>query len=177
MKRDLYTWKETDQRDNTSGHMDGADKRYPSEKRPIYMKRDPLKRHYLGTHGLCRQTVSFWKRDLCTWKETYIHGKRRMKETIPRDTWMVQTNGILLEKRPIYLKRDQYIWKETCIYEQRPIQGTLRSAPLSRTLTTHIRGKRPIYMERDLYIWKETYIYGKRPIYMERELCTWENTH
>jgi len=47
MKRDLYTWKETYERDNTSGHMNGADKRYPSgketdiyEKRPIHMKRD-----------------------------------------------------------------------------------------------------------------------------------------
>ena len=53
MERDQYAWKKTYQRDTTSGHMDGADKRYPAEKRPIYMERDPY-----------------------TWKETYLHEKR-----------------------------------------------------------------------------------------------------
>jgi len=70
--------------------MNGADKQYHSEKRPVYMTRDPY-----------------------TWKETYIHEKRPIKETTPQNTWTVQTNSILPKKetyihgdRLIYMKRD-----------------------------------------------------------------------
>jgi len=70
--------------------MNGADKQYPSEKRPVYIKRDPY-----------------------TWKETNMHEKRLMKETIPK--------RYPAEKRPIYMERDPYTWKETYLHEKRPI--------------------------------------------------------
>ena len=132
------------------------------EKRPIYMKRDlytwkeTYERDYLGTHGRRGQTVSCWKRDLYIWKEIYIYGKRPIKKTLPRDSWMVQTNSIIL-------KRDLYTWQETHIHGKRPIYMK-RDLLKRQHLRTHgrcrqtvsFRKKRPTYMETDLYTWKET---------------------
>jgi len=127
IERDLYIWKETYvymKRD-----LCIYDKRpmcierdlYIYIKRPIHMKRD-----------LCtgsRPTPSvYMKRDLYTWKRTYVHEKEKYSK---RDL-------CIGKETDIYMKRDGYIYEKRRIYTERTLHE-----------------KRHVYVERTQYIKKK----------------------
>jgi len=131
------------------------------------------------------------KRDLYTWKETYIHEKRRIKRPMLH-TFHTCCTYFVLVAHISYLLHTFY----TCCTHFIHVTASPKETYTHQN-STHIHEKRPIYMRRDLYtgketyksdpcctqitaspegtyiyIWHETHMHKKRPIHMERD-----NTH
>jgi len=103
------------------------------------------------------------KRDLYTWKETYVHEKRPTKETYTnkkrptKEThWVCHTSRLIrsaqlaVQKRLVYMKRD------------------LQKRPTESVTHPDLSGPRNLQFKRDLYTWKETHNHAKKPIHMKR---------
>jgi len=117
-------------------------------------------------HRGCQKRPMYMKKDLYTWKETYMHEKRPIN--MKRDDQYMRRDCVVGEGhllRIVGAKRDLHTWKET---HQRDRQtetyiskenGTCATSWVSKE--TYLHEKRPIYMKRDLYTWKETYKHEK----------------
>jgi len=124
------------------------------------------------------------KRDLRTWKETYIRQKRPTYITRDPQTSTKETNK---HKTRLNKKKDLHTSKETRKHQQKRLTNIKRDWTWKRPIDirrdlcawkeTYIHQKRPTYMKKDLHTWKETYIHQKRPTYIKRDKWTGKETN
>ena len=117
----------------------------------VFYKRNLQRKPTVVCHNVPRSLYmkkdqDILKRDLCTWKETYVNEKRPVKQSVIKET----CKRDLLPCAIIYL--GLCLWKETKINWKRPIKKSFTKETCKRDLLPcAIRcQKRPIYMAKDV---------------------------
>jgi len=112
----------------------------------------------LGRQG-CHKRAVHMKRELYTWKETYIDRKRgeywKDDESVAEFT--LERTDKECQKRPVYLKRNMDLW--------------------IKTYWLSIESSQPEPHLRDIYIYRKTYIYEKTLTFMKKALSVYINRH
>ena len=133
-----------------------------SKKRRIFMKinvylwKETWEETSAETISSCAaETISSCAERYCTFKETYIHEKRMMKETFTQRISSCAARYCTLKETRIH-EKDLYSWEETYIHEKRPIyverdlQKRTPQRPLVRAQRDTAPQNRLQFVEKDL---------------------------